>query len=87
MRDKLLVILGRQRRQPGLKVVKPAKRKHAEPDLDILNKSPCLQCGLFVENTACPYVKRCGKIDEFQRLAAACRTLCKPYDVYSLPNI
>ena len=56
-------------------------------DLDILKKSPCLQCRLYVENTMCLHVQKCSKIDAFQRVAAAHCTLYKDHDVFSILRI
>lgn len=81
------VILGGQSRLPNQKVVKLAKEQRVEPNLDILKESPCLRCGLFVSRTVCSYVKGCGKIDEFQRLAAVHCTLYKPHDVFPIAKI
>ena len=62
-------------------------RTETSPDLDILKKSPCLQCQLYVENTMCLYVQRCSKIDAFQRLAAVHCTLYKDHDVFSILKV
>jgi hypothetical protein len=81
---KFFVILGGQSQERKIKVARPAKRQRAGPNLDILKKSPCLGCELFIRDTACPYVRGCSKIDEFQRLAAAHCTLCKSEDMLSV---
>jgi hypothetical protein len=84
MKRNLFVIWGRTSRIRNPKVLRPAKRHRAEPNLDCLKESPCLRCELFVRNTVCPYVKGCGKIDEFQRVAAVHCTLYKSQDIYSV---
>ncbi len=81
---KFFVILGKQSQERNIKVAVPPNRHWAEPNLDILKKSPCLGCELFIIDTACPYVRGCSKIDEFQRLAAVHCTLCKPQDIRSV---
>jgi hypothetical protein len=55
-----------------------------DPNTEILKESPCLQCELFSSGVACPYVKDCGKIDEFQRVAAVHCTLYKSLDIRSM---
>ena len=87
MKRNFFLILGGQNSAPNRKVERPAKEETAEPNLAILKKSPCLRCGLYVKKTVCPYVKGCGKIDEFQRLAAVYRTLYKPRDAYSIAKV
>jgi predicted GNAT family N-acyltransferase len=87
MRHNFFVILGQEGRKENRKVFKPANRHKREPDLEILKESPCLRCELFVEETSCPYVRGCSKIDEFQRLAAVHCTLCKPQDIRSIVKI
>ena len=87
MTNKFLVILGTQGKKTGRKSVKPVRRSKDEPNLDILNKSPCLQCELYAKNTICSYVKGCSKIDEFQRVAAVHCTLYKDQDIFSILKI
>lgn len=84
MKDKLFVIWGRRSPERDPNVVRSTMRQRAEPNLDILKKSPCLHCELFTGGIACPYVKGCSKIDEFQRVAAVHCTLSKYQDVRSM---
>ncbi len=88
MRRRLFVILGgKESRDRNRHVSKSAKGQRAEPNLDILKESPCLRCELFVRDTACPHVKSCSKIDEFQGIAAVHCTLFKPHDTFSVARI
>ena len=87
MRNKLFVIFGTQGKERGRKSVRPVRRNRDEPNLDVLKQSPCRQCGLYVENTICPYVNGCSKIDEFQRVAAVHCTLYKDQDMFSILKI
>ncbi len=74
----------RRHREP---LASPRYKQRAEPNLEVLKESPCLRCELFVRDAPCPYVPRCSKIDEFQRIAAVHCTLYKPYDVFSIAKI
>ena len=87
MKNKFLVIFGAQGKETGRKSVRPVRGSRDEPNLDILDRSPCLRCELYVENTICQYVKECRKIDEFQRVAAVHCTLYKDQDVFSILKI
>ena len=87
MKNRLFVISSARSREGCRKIIKPVKRNRAEPNLDVLKKSPCLECELYVADTACPYVKGCGKIDEFQQVAAVHCTLFKDHDVFSILKI
>ena len=87
MKNRFFVIFGAQAKETGRKSVRPVRRPIDEPNLVILNRSPCLRCELYVENTICQYVKGCSKIDEFQRVAAVHCTLYKDQDVFSILKI
>jgi hypothetical protein len=87
MENKLFVIFGTKRKETGRKIVRPVRQNRDEPNLDILNESPCLECQLYIENTACMYVKACSKIEEFQGVAAVHRTLYKDQCVFSILKI
>ena len=87
MENKLFVIFGTKRKETSRKISRPLRRNRNEPNLDILNESPCLRCQLYIENTACMYVKACSKIEEFQGVAAVHRTLYKDHDVFSILKI
>jgi len=87
MRNKLFVIFGGQAGDRARRSVGPIGRSRAEPNLDLLNESPCLQCDLYIENTICPYVMACSKIDEFQRVAAVHCTLYKDNDLFTILKI
>ena len=87
MNNQLFVIQGGRGKKRGEKSARPVRRNADEPDLDVLRKSPCLYCQLYIENTACPYVDACSKIDEFQRVAAVHCTLYKDHDVFSILKI
>ena len=87
MKNRFFVIFGAQDKEMGRKSVGPVRRSRDEPNLGVLNRSPCLRCELYVENTICPYVKGCSKIDEFQRVAAVHCTLYKDQDVFSILKI
>ena len=87
MKNKFFVIFGAQGKETGRKSVRPVSRSRDEPNLDILNRSPCLRCELYVENTMCPYVTGCSKIDEFQQVAAVHCTLYKDHNVFSILKI
>ena len=87
MRNKLFVILGARGKETGREIIRPVRQNRDEPNLDILNESPCLQCQLYIENTACMYVKACSKIEEFQGVAAVHRTLYKDQCVFSILKI
>jgi hypothetical protein len=87
MRRNFFVILGDEARKETRKALKPVNRRDGEPNLEILKESPCLRCALFAEDTPCPYVKGCSKIDEFQRVAASHCTLCKSEDILSIAKI
>ena len=87
MRNRLFVISAAQSRKSSRKSIKPVKRNRAEPNIDVLKKSPCLECKLYVADTPCPYVKGCDKIDEFQQVAAVHCTLYKDHDVFSILKI
>ena len=87
MRNRFFVISAAQSKASSRKSIKPVRRNRAEPNLDVLKKSPCLKCELYVADTACPYVKGCSKIDEFQQVAAVHCTLYKDHDVFSILKI
>jgi hypothetical protein len=87
MKNEFFVIFGGQAKERGRKSIRPVRLNRAEPNLDILKKSPCLRCELYVENTICPYVKGCSKIDEFRRVAAVHCTLYKDQEVFSILKI
>jgi hypothetical protein len=87
MRNNLFVIFGTPGEERGRKSVRPVRRNRDEPNLDVLKESPCRQCGVYVENTICAYVKGCSKIDEFQRVAAVHCTLYKDQNVFSILKI
>ena len=87
MRNKLFVILGGQAEKKSLEIAGTIGRAGSDPDLEILKKSPCLQCQLYVENTMCLYVQKCSKIDAFQRVAAVHCTLYKDRDVFSVLKV
>lgn len=87
MRNKLFVIVGGQGTERGRKSVRPVRRTKDEPNLDILKESPCIRCDLYIESTICPYVRGCGRIDEFQEVAAVHCTLYKDHDVFSILKI
>ncbi|NVL90172.1 MAG: hypothetical protein HWN69_04135 [Desulfobacterales bacterium] len=89
MKNKLFIIYGAQSKENDRKGIRPVGRlNREEPNLDILKESPCLQCNLYVENTTCPYAKKgCGKIHEFQEVAAVHCTLYKDQDVFSILKI
>ena len=87
MRNRFFVISAARSKESSLKSIKPVKRNRAEPNLDVLKKSPCLECELYVKDTVCPYVKGCSKIDEFQQVAAVHCTLFKDHDVFSILKI
>ncbi|MBW2265487.1 MAG: hypothetical protein JRD47_03280 [Deltaproteobacteria bacterium] len=84
MNNKLFVIWGGlSEDRPTITIRTPGNQQH-EPDLSILNKSPCLCCDLFARGKICPYAGECSKLDEFQQMAAAHRTLYKPLDIRSM---
>jgi hypothetical protein len=87
MRNKLFVIFGGQAERKSRGARGAMGRTGNSPDLDILKKSPCLQCQLYVENTMCVYVQRCSRIDAFQRVAAVHCTLYKDHDVFSILKV
>jgi hypothetical protein len=88
MRNKLFVIFGaRADEERGQDAAGLLRRNNADPNLEILKESPCLQCQLYAENTMCLYVQRCSKIDEFQRVAAVHCTLYKDHDVFSILKV
>jgi hypothetical protein len=84
MRDRFFVIWGGKSQNRNSKAVKPPLALNSEPDTEILKRSPCLYCELFVNGTICPYVQECSKIDAYQRVAAVHCTLCKSQDVRSM---
>lgn len=84
MRNKLFVIVGARDKARSRKPVRPNSH---EPNLDILKRSPCLECQLHIEDTMCDHVDACSKIDEFQRVAAVHCTLYKDHDVFSILKI
>ena len=84
MRDNLFLIWGGRSEKRGTNVAQPSVEQRPELNLEILKKSPCLHCELFARGAACSYVKKCSKIDEFQRMAAAHCTLHKSYDIRSM---
>ena len=87
MRNRFFVISAARSKESSRKSIMPVKRNRAEPNLDVLKKSPCIECELYVADTACPYVKGCSKIDEFQQVAAVHCTLYKDHDVFSILKI
>jgi hypothetical protein len=84
MRRDFFVILGEEGHKATPKAFTSPNRHKGEPNLEILKESPCVRCELFAEESSCPYVKGCSKINEFQRLAAVHCTLCKPQDIRSM---
>jgi len=84
MKDRFFVIWGGQSRKRNAEVVRPQVVRKREPDTDLLKRSPCLHCELFVHGTICSYVQECSKIDEYQRVAAAHCTLFKSQDIRSM---
>jgi hypothetical protein len=84
MRNKLFIIFGAQHRGRCHEDVKPRSPVRDEPDLDILKRSPCLDCELYMDGAGCPHVAECSKIDRFQRVAAAHCTLYKDCDVFTV---
>jgi len=87
MRRDFFLIVGHEGRKKRRKRAKPATRQEVELNLDLLQESPCLRCELFVEDKSCPHRKGCGKLDEFQRVAASHRTLSKFQDIWSIAKI
>lgn len=87
MRNKLFVIFGGQAEGKSQRAGLAMGQMGDSRDLDILKKSPCLECQLYVENTMCLYVQRCSKIDAFQRVAAAHCTLYKDHDMFSILKV
>jgi len=87
MRRDFFLIVGREGRKKRRNIATPVTRQEVEPNLDLLKESPCLSCELFVEDKSCPHWKGCSKIDEFQRVAASHRTLCKSQDILSIAKI
>ena len=84
MKDRLYVIEGGLSDR-GLPTVSPSRKtKSAEPDLDVLKRSPCLRCELFARGRVCPQVDECGKIEAYQRVASAYRSLYRPTDFRSM---
>jgi len=84
MRNSLFVIFGGQADNRARSSARPVGRSEAEPNLALLNESPCLQCDLYMEDTMCQYVRACSKIDEFQRVAAVHCTLYKGRDIFTV---
>ena len=85
MNNKLFVIWGGLSEDRPINTIQVSKnQQHHEPDLSMLNKSPCLCCDLFARGRICPYSSECSKIDEFQQAAATYRTLYKPMDIRSM---
>jgi hypothetical protein len=87
VKNDLFVILGGQAERKNRRTGGAMGRTGNGPDLDILKKSPCLQCPLYIENTMCLYVHSCSKIDAFQRVAAVHCTLYKDQDVFSILKV
>ena len=87
MRRSFFVISGEESRKKNRKVLEPADRTRVELNLEVLRESPCLRCDLFVSDSRCRYVRRCSKIDEFQRVAAVHCTLFKPHDTFTMAKI
>ena len=85
--NKLFVIFGTQNRKRGQLNSRPVKGRNSEPNVDVLKRSPCLDCELYLQEAMCPHVSRCSKIDEFQTVAAAHCTLFKDQDVFSTLKI
>lgn len=84
MRDRFFVIWGGQSQETDKEMVALSALSGTESDADMLKKSPCLTCELFVSGTACPHSSACSKIDQFQRIATACRSLYRPHDICSM---
>jgi hypothetical protein len=84
MRKRFFVIWGGQKQKRNAKIARPSVARGNELNTEILKKSPCLHCELFVSGNVCPYANGCSKIDEFQRVASAHCTLHKPQDIRSL---
>ena len=84
MKNRFFVIWGGRNQKRNSKVVGPSVAPGNELDTEILKKSPCLHCELFVSGNVCPYANGCSKIDEFQRVASAHCTLHKSQDIRSL---
>lgn len=65
----------------NLKTAKHFAIKYKDPRMDInvniLKSSPCLRCSTFSNESACPDIESCAKLDEFQRAASACCSLFK----------
>lgn len=59
-------------------------RRKTEPNFAILDRSPCLCCELFSRGKACTVSEECTKIEAFQRVAAAYRSLYRPVDTRSM---
>jgi hypothetical protein len=87
MRNKLFIILGTRDKARRRKSVRRVRPNTHEPNLDILKRSPCLACQLYIEDTMCDHVDVCSKIDEFKRVAAVHCTLYKDHDVFSILKI
>jgi len=83
MKDKLYVIKGGLSYR-GQAESTPRTTREQEPDFDVLKQSPCLHCELFTRDRACPVVDECGKIEAYQRTAAAYRSLYRSVDIRSM---
>ncbi len=85
MQDRLFIIWGGQSPERDPNTMQQLEQRHgSEPDTEVLKRSPCLRCELFTKGRVCPHVKKCSKIDEYQRVAAVHCTLCKYQDVRSM---
>ena len=82
--NRLFVIYGKKDRGRDGPARRTGRRQNNEPNLDVLKRSPCLDCELHAESAVCPHVGRCGKIDQFQRVAAVHCTLFKDQDIHSI---
>jgi hypothetical protein len=86
VKNKFFVILGKQSRKNAEPAewasLRVTQKGHFETER--LDQSPCLSCHLFHEGTMCPHVDDCSRIDAFQRIAAASRSLSKYKDVRSM---
>ena len=82
--NRLFIIYGKKDGTRRSRASRAGRRLKNEPNLDVLKRSPCLDCDLYSENAVCPHVSQCGKIDEFQRVATVHCTLFKDQDIHSI---
>lgn len=89
MKNRFVVIYGTRPDRPAQDRLQPFKRRtREEPNIEVLNESPCLKCEMYVEDTTCHHARQgCSKIDEFQRVAAVHCTLFKDQDIFSILKI